>query len=53
MNRCFLKPTEDMHHREPHRNVHAILNNKACAKGRTDSSLCHFCLEIAKECQLK
>ena len=33
MNHCFLKPTEDMHHREPRRNVHAIPYNKACAKG--------------------
>ena len=38
MNRCLLKPTEDMHHREPHCNVHAILYNKACAKGKTDKT---------------
>ena len=34
MNHCFPRSTEDMHHREPHRNVHAILYNKACAKGK-------------------
>ena len=33
MNHCFLKSTEDMHRREPRRNVHAIPYNKACAKG--------------------
>ena len=32
MNHCLLKSTEDMHRRELHRNVHAILYNKACAK---------------------
>ncbi len=34
MNHCFLKSTEDMHRRELHHNVHAILYNKACAKGK-------------------
>ena len=49
MNHCLLKSTEDMHHREPHRNVHAIHNNKACAKGKyakSQGDTCHIHLSV-------